>query len=117
MAGLNDEGQWIILMALLVCVGLFFIAIAVNESTLVGRTTAESVLDFPKSDIQDIRSEVLEWMDHDVGEADLDNLTRDVQQIAMTRSNAQISIGDVSNLVGNFHYNDGVTDFTTTIQR
>ena len=61
MARLTDDGQWIILMALIVCVALFFLAYLINESVLVGKTTAESALDFPKSDVQDIRSEISRW--------------------------------------------------------
>lgn len=118
MAGLNDDGQWIILMALLVCIGLFFIAVVVNESTLVGRTTAESVLDFSKGDIVDIRSEVLEWMDHNAYKSgDLDNLNQDVQKIALQRLNAQVRVDAASSSKYSLHYNDGVTNYSVNITR
>ena len=46
MARLNDEGQWIVMMGFIICVSLFFLAIVVNESTLVGQTTAGVSLTF-----------------------------------------------------------------------
>ena len=49
MACMNEDGQWIVLMGLLVAVGLFFLALIINQSALVGQTTAEGVLEFPKN--------------------------------------------------------------------
>ena len=54
MARMNDDGQWIVLMGFIVAISLFFLAIVISESTLVGQTTSESVLDFSKADIQDL---------------------------------------------------------------
>ena len=58
MERLNDDAQWIVLMGFVISIAIFFLAILLNQSVLVGQTTAESVLEFPKSDIQDLRSEV-----------------------------------------------------------
>ena len=52
MARLNEDAQWIVLMGFIVSFSLFFLAIVLNQSIVVGQTTAESVLDFPKNDIQ-----------------------------------------------------------------
>ena len=60
MARMNESGQWIIMMGFLVSVALIFLALIINQSTLVGQTTAESVLEFPKTDIQDLRQASLE---------------------------------------------------------
>ena len=60
MERLNDEGQWIVLMGFMVCVGIFFLAIIIAQSTVVGQTTSEAVLEFPKTEIQDMRSEMIE---------------------------------------------------------
>lgn len=117
MARINNEAQWIILMSFLVCIALFFLAVVVNESTLVGRTTAESVLDFSKSDIQDIRSQVLEWMDLDVQPAEFEILKRDVNVIAMDRMTANIEITNPAIKQYTLHYNDGVTQYDVLIQR
>jgi hypothetical protein len=48
MERLNDEGQWIVLMGILVSIGLFFLAFVINQSAMVGQTTAEGVLEFPQ---------------------------------------------------------------------
>jgi hypothetical protein len=58
MARMNNEGQWIVLIGFIVAISLFFLATIVNESTLVGQTTSESVLDFSKADIQDVNQKV-----------------------------------------------------------
>ena len=55
VARLNDDAQWIILMGFLVSFAFFFLALVINQSTVVGQTTAESVIEFPKNDIQDVR--------------------------------------------------------------
>ena len=49
MAGLKDDAQWIVLMGFVVSFSLFFIAIVLNQSTVIGQTTAEAVLEFPKT--------------------------------------------------------------------
>ena len=56
----KEEGQWIVLMGFLVSIGIFFLALILNQSTIVGQTTAEGVLEFPKNDIQDVRTQVLD---------------------------------------------------------
>jgi len=61
MAQLNDDAQWILLLGFLVCIILFSLALIVNQSTFVGRTTAENTLDFAKNDIRDIRSEFFKY--------------------------------------------------------
>ena len=60
MAGLNDDAQWIVMMGFVVSFSFFFLAMILNQSTVVGQTTAESVLDFPKNDIRDVRSVIIQ---------------------------------------------------------
>ena len=55
MARLNDDAQWIVLMGFIVSFSFFFLALVINQSTVVGQTTAESVIEFPKNDIRDVR--------------------------------------------------------------
>lgn len=55
MAGLNNDAQWIVIIAFIISVGIFFLGILINQSVLVGQTTAEAVNEFPKTDIQDLR--------------------------------------------------------------
>jgi len=61
MERVNDNAQWMILLALVISFGIFFLAFIINQSMLVGQSTAESVLEFPKNDIQNIRSVVREF--------------------------------------------------------
>jgi hypothetical protein len=114
MEGMNDEGQWIILMAFLVCVGLFFLSVVINESTTVGRTTAESVLDFSKSDIQDLRDQVFEWKNRGLNSSELLNSSTDLSKLAMYRQNARVNITSDLNKI-NIHYNNGVTEYDEKI--
>ena len=61
MARIDDDGQWIVLMGFLISFALIFLMVVVNQATLVGQTTAEGVLEFPKHEIRDLRSEVVLW--------------------------------------------------------
>jgi hypothetical protein len=111
VAGLNDEGQWIILMGLIISVSLMFLAIVVNQSVLVGQTTAESVLDFPKSDIQDLRSEVFEVRQIS---SDQTAILEDIKDLSLARKHAVVDISSTSNTL-TINYNNGVTRYHETI--
>ncbi len=121
MARLNEEGQWIVLMGLLVAVALFFLALIVNQSALVGQTTAEGVLEFPKNDIRDLREAVFDC----VGEFgdDGNDVQQDIIKIALERKNAVVSFkadkirgddGDGPQYRVAIHYNNGVTVYDET---
>jgi hypothetical protein len=116
MAGLNDDAQWIVLMGFIVSIAIFFLALIVAESALVGKTTSESVLDFPKMDIQDIRSELmtLRW-DH------LGTYHDDLTSLSLERKNAVISFSTLNDPVDRYnmlfiHYNNGVTAYNEAYQ-
>ena len=119
MACLNDEGQWIILMAFIISVGIFFLAILLNQSVLVGQTTAESVLDFPKNDIQDMKSEV--WVIFSRYKAD--NISRDasiedIEKISLVRKTATVKITPpgINSTNWRIHYNNGITNYTEVVR-
>ena len=112
MARLNDEAQWIILMGFLVSFSLFFLAIVINQSTVVGQTTAESVIEFPKNDIRDVK--------HVIGEAVMnvpadgfENITvlNDITVLSMQRKNSVISYSNFTYGNITLHYNNGVTEY------
>jgi len=116
VARLNDDAQWIILMGFLISFSFFFLAIVINQSTVVGQTTAESVIEFPKNDIRDISQTI----SGSVSLLSPDNQTvkQDIVVIALTRKNAVVSYtiiqpappSDVhSHAV--IHYNNGVTEY------
>lgn len=117
MAGLNEEGQWIVLMGIIVCIGLFFLAFILNQSTLVGQTTAEGVLEFPKNDIQDLREEVCRWVL--INTNPVEGL-KDIQSLSLYRKNAVIYFSNIYTKTGvgpgafnievvKIHFNNGVT--------
>jgi hypothetical protein len=117
MAGLNEDGQWIILLALIISVSIFFLALIVNESVLVGQTTAESVIDFPKSDIQDFRHEVMRNSLLNRTDAGIDKTRTDINLIGMVRKNSIITISG-NTVVGqniSLHFNNGVTAYNETV--
>ena len=111
MARLNDDAQWIILMGFLVSFSFFFLAMVINQSTVVGQTTAESVLEFPKNDIRDVRGVIISSAD--LGNFDV--VKNDIRVISLNRKNAVV--GDYypelidNHTVINIHYNNGVTEF------
>lgn len=126
MAGMKDDGQWIIMMGFLVSLGIFFLAIIISQSTLVGQTTAEGVLEFPKNDIQDLRHDVLqiEKAYHDqtyctTNRANLDRDLEDMRAIYLSRKNAIVNItipceydkclNTCKELT--MHFNNGVTEY------
>jgi hypothetical protein len=109
VARLNDDAQWIILMGFLVSFSLFFLAIVINQSTVVGQTTAESVIEFPKNDIRDIRDVII----RNTTLSNQTTVSRDIRAIAMNRKNAIVNYTwDNDYLV--IHYNNGVTLYNET---
>jgi hypothetical protein len=119
VARLNDDAQWIVLMGFIVSFSLFFLAIVVNQSTVVGQTTAEGVLEFPKNDIRDVRYEVLACSD--LLTPNMDNVQKDMTSIAMDRKNAIVSFnisnasaGSTFKKIYEIHYNNGVTAYNET---
>jgi hypothetical protein len=119
---IREEGQWIVLMGFLVSIGIFFLALILSQSTIVGQTTAEGVLEFPKNDIQDVRAEIL-----DITKAKSTgtitsagqelNIYDDMENLTRQRKSALVAydIGDwdpgAGNRIVTIHYNNGVFDY------
>ena len=59
MAGIktDDSGQWLLLGSMIVAVGLAVLIVFVNQSVLAGHSSSGSIMDFPKNDIRELRSE------------------------------------------------------------
>ena len=81
---------------------------------VVGQTTAESVLDFPKNDIQNLRAEIINSVYYE--QVDDSIINNDIVSIALARKGAIVSD---SNYTGNYtyiniHYNNGVTVYNET---
>lgn len=117
MAGLNDDAQWIVLMGFLVSFSFFFLALVINQSTVVGQTTAESVIEFPKTDIRDVRSVII----HSSFSSPDSKIQNDITNISLSRKNAVVNYtlpfthdcvtGDTNYNCTTIHYNNGVTEY------
>ncbi len=112
MARLNEDGQWIILMGFIVSITIFLLAIIVTQSTMVGKTTADSVLEFPKTDIQDLRSELMSLKWDGLQNAEyFDNITTlSLQQKSVIVTYSADSVDHVLYI----HYNNGLTIYNET---
>jgi hypothetical protein len=111
VARLNDDAQWIVLIGFIVSFSLFFLAVVINQSTVVGQTTAESVSEFPKNDIRDVRSAIIYSA---LNGTDTDWVQRDISVLSIGRKNAIVDYTiDTTNPETNvkIHYNNGVTSY------
>jgi len=114
MAGLNDDAQWIVLMGFIVSFSLFFLAIMINQSTVIGQTTAESISEFPKNDIRGVRDMIIqsEFLADDDPFYNKTTVQKEIQILSMGRQNSVVSFS--SSTLGEYtyidmHYNNGVT--------
>ena len=95
----------------MVSFSFFFLALVINQSTVVGQTTAESVIEFPKNDIRDVRD----------GDSESVNTTS-VEHHAKTDITSHLDTpekfggklfvyhcGDEPRIL--IHYNNGVTEY------
>ncbi|CAJ35815.1 hypothetical protein [Methanocella arvoryzae] len=55
----DDSGQWLLLMGIVAGVGMAVLLVFVNQSVMAGSASSSSIVDFPKNDIREIRSEVV----------------------------------------------------------
>jgi Fe2+ transport system protein B len=111
MARLNDDAQWIILMGFLVSFSFFFLAMIINQSTIVGQTTAESVIEFPKNDIRDVRQVIRQSMNT----KNFDVVKADIEILSMNRKGSVVHYENFTSSDGmtyiQIHYNNGVTEY------
>lgn len=119
MARLNDEGQWIILMGFVVSTIIFILALIASQSALVGQTTSESVLEFSKTDIQDLRAEVMYLKEKEL----LDEIDpiNDLRNLSMGRKTAAVDVNSWTDEVSGtdfifIHFNDGTTSYSETYE-
>jgi hypothetical protein len=122
MAGLNDDAQWIVLMGFLVSFSLFFIAILLNQSTIVGQTTAESVLEFPKNDIRGVKDVIIQsaFLDDRNGFMNRTTVQNDIRTLSLSRHNSVVNFSSISPSASDphtyidIHFNNGVTAYNET---
>jgi len=109
-------------MGFLVSFSFFFLALVINQSTLVGQSTAESVIEFPKNDIRDI-SQVIKEHAQNNGKIS-DPIHNDIINVSLVRKGAVVNY--TLDLAGTglghdplvdknnyslIHYNNGVTEY------
>jgi hypothetical protein len=108
---INDDAQWIVLMGFIVSFSFFFLALVINQSTVVGQTTAESVIEFPKNDIRDVREAIGKSVNISP------DLNDDIRIISMNRKSAVVDYTNSSTTNPSIiwiHYNNGVTEYNET---
>jgi beta-lactam-binding protein with PASTA domain len=113
VARLNDDAQWIILMGFLVSFSFFFLAMIINQSTVVGQTTAESVIEFPKNDIRDVRQVIRQSVN--VPNPDFNIVKNDITVLSINRKGSVVDYmyftGSDNVMFIQIHYNNGVTEY------
>lgn len=114
---MDDTAQWIVLMGFIVSFSLFFLAIVLNQSTVVGQTTAEAVSEFPKEDIRGVRNVVIQSMFMET--ADKTTVQNEINILSMSRQNAVVDFSYSVDPSGNYthyniHYNNGVSAYNET---
>jgi hypothetical protein len=118
MARLKDDtAQWIVLMGFIVSFSLFFLAIVLNQSTVVGQTTAEAVSEFPKEDIRGVRNVVIQSMFMDA--PDQTRVQNEIRNLSLSRQDAVVSFSRTHDPIGPqsyyfIHYNNGVSAYNET---
>jgi hypothetical protein len=123
MARLSDDSaQWIVLMGFIISFSLFFLAVVLNQSTVVGQTTAEAVSEFPKEDIRGVRNVIVESMFMSMNEPNpsiYNNKTHvqeEIRILSQGRQNAIVDFQAIPEPEGKFtyyyiHYNNGVSAY------
>lgn len=112
MAVKHEEAQWMVMLGLIISFAILFLALVINQSILVGQTTAESALEFPKSDILDLKSQIREVKDSNP--AYWDGMINDITLLSLQRKGALVEI-TYNPQPWQMHYNNGVTEYTETI--
>ena len=116
MARLKDDAQWIVLMGFIVSFSLFFLAIVLNQSTVVGQTTAEAVSEFPKEDIRGVRDVIIQsvFMDDGLTYSNKTNVQNEISSLSKSRRGAVLGFSNTTDGMFtyiNLHYNNGVTSY------
>jgi len=115
MARMNEDAQWIVMLGFIISIILVFLALIVNQSALVGKTTSESVLDFSKSEIQDVRAEIIEYNWN--GTLNQPSLQHDLLNISLEQKGAIIwyEFNQTEDYIF-IHYNDGTTEYNEMVR-
>jgi len=106
------------MMAVIICIVLILLALIVNESMLVGKTTSESVLEFSKSDILDVKDEVSRIREINVNPENVgvaDSHLEDMEHLSLARKSTILEISECNPAQMSIHFNNGVTQYEETV--
>lgn len=114
MAGLKDDAQWIVLMGFIVSFSLFFLAVVINQSTVIGQTTAESVAEFPKNEIRGVREVIIQnaFMDDPAPFLNRTKVRNDIRNLSLSRQNTVVAFSNSTSAGytrGEILFSNGVT--------
>nr|WP_256472464.1 hypothetical protein [Methanocalculus sp. AMF5] len=103
-------------MGFLISIALLFLMLIVSQATLVGQTTAEGVLEFPKHEIRDLRGQVID----SVGEGEFTrDISEDIRLLSLERNHALVQIdkepGPLGTVMITIRFNNGVTIYEETL--
>lgn len=56
----DDSGQFLLLSGVIISLGMVILLIFINQSSMAGHSSSDSIMSFPKNDIRDIRTETVE---------------------------------------------------------
>jgi len=105
-------------MGFLISIALLFLMLIVSQATLVGQTTAEGVLEFPKHEIRDFRSEVIRSVHLET----TNDIREDLRLLSLKRNHAVVSVETSELWVEDrqvtmvmIRYNNGVTVYEETL--
>lgn len=105
-------------MGFIVSITILILAIVVGESALVGKTTSESVLEFSKTDIQDLRSELLTLNEHGLfkNAIEKERVIEDIANLSLQRRSTIVEINPWRDTLARtdyiyIHFNNGITNY------
>jgi hypothetical protein len=55
----DTSGQFILLTGIIISIGMVILLLYLNQSSMAGHSSSDSIMSFPKNDIRDIRQETL----------------------------------------------------------
>ena len=122
----DDSGQFLLLTSVVVALGLVILLVFINQSSMSGYSSSESIMNFPKDNIRDFRTETINEAQYIASAENSYNKTGNGSQIdGLGRkigfnTNFTLSINDIKQIYAqrgivvdvqsNTAYNDQTTD-------
>jgi hypothetical protein len=121
----DDSGQFLLLSAIIISIVLVVLLIYINQSSIAGHSSSDSIMSFPKNDLRDISGETADEVyylgtteDTSTFNAsvaqyagDIQNLYKDKGTLVDISCNAVVNGTAVKNATVLIFYNDGETTY------